>query len=203
MAIRQVAKMGHPILRRVAAPVEDPTDPEVARLAADMQDTLEDLGASGIAAPQVFVSQRIVVYRMIESRIPAGSGIKPVPWTVMINPVLTPLDDETVPMWERCLSIPGLHGKVNRYARIGVEYLTLAGNTVRDEAHGTWAALLQHECDHLDGVLYPMRMSDMSLLAFNDSPGPLADDVAARPGEIDPLFIDLVARWPTRDRWTA
>ena len=158
MAILQIAKMGHPVLRRVAARVDDPTDPEIARLAADMQETLEDIGASGVAAPQVFVEKRVVVYRMIAARIPAGSGLEPVPWTVMVNPEITPLTDTKAPVWERCLSIPGLHGKAPRWPQISITYQTLDGETVNHDAHGSWAALLQHECDHLDGILYPMRM---------------------------------------------
>ncbi|MXY15699.1 MAG: peptide deformylase [Acidobacteria bacterium] len=203
MAILKIARMGHPILRRKAAEIADPTDPEIARLADDMRDTLEDLGASGVAAPQVFVGKRLVVYRLRADRIPAGAGYAPVPWTAMVNPVLTPLVEEKELVWERCLSIPGLHGRVPRWPRIGVQYRTLAGDTITHEATGTWAALLQHECDHLDGVLYPMRMSDLSLLAFNDSPGPLAEHAAREASAIDPLFLDLVERWPTRERWAA
>ena len=201
MAILKIARMGHPVLSRVATRVEDPTDPEIARLAADMRETLEDIGASGIAAPQVFVEKRVVVYRMIAARIPAGSGIEPVPWTVMVNPEITPLAEEKIPVWERCLSIPGLHGKVPRFPRISIRYQTLEGGTVEQEAHGTWSALLQHECDHLDGVLSPMRMEDLSLLAFNESPGPLAEEAAQYPDRVDPLFLDLVEQWPTRGRW--
>jgi len=203
MAVLSIAKMGHPILRKPAAEVADPTAPEIARLAADMQETLEHIGASGIAAPQVYVSRRVVVYRMIAARIPAGSGLKPVPWTVMVNPVITPLTEDTAPVWERCLSLPGLHGQVPRYPRVAVEYQTLEGETIRDEAHATWASLLQHECDHLDGVLFPMRMSDIGMLAFNDSPGPLAEEAKTSPDQIDPLFLDLVEQWPNRERWMA
>jgi peptide deformylase len=201
MAILKIAKMGHPVLRRVAARVDDPTDPEIARLAADMRETLEDIGASGLAAPQVFSEKRVVVYRMIAERIPAGSDIQPVPWTVMVNPEITSLTEDKVPVWERCLSIPGLHGKVPRYPRISIRYQTLEGATVEHEAHSTWAALLQHECDHLDGILYPMRMDDLSLLAFNEAPGALTEEAAEHPDHLDPLFLDLVERWPTRERW--
>jgi len=201
MSILTIAKMGHPVLRRVAAKVDDPTDPAIARLAADMRETLDEIGASGLAATQVFVEKRIVVYRVGASRIPAGSGLQPVPWTVMINPVITPLTDDKVAVWERCLSIPGLHGKVPRYPRISIRYQTLEGGTVEHEAHSSWAALLQHECDHLDGVLYPMQMDDLSLLAFNEAPGALAQEAAANPSQVDPLFLDLVECWPARERW--
>ena len=106
MSILTIAKMGHPVLRRVAAKVDDPTDPEIARVAAHMRETLEEIGASGLAAPQVFVEKRVVVYRISAARIPAGSDLQPVPWTVMVNPEITPLTKDRVLAWERCLSIP-------------------------------------------------------------------------------------------------
>jgi peptide deformylase len=201
MAVLRIAKMGNPVLMQKAAPVEDPTAAEIRQLAADMQETLEDIGASGLAANQVFVPKRVVVYRMIALRIPAGSGIPPRPWTVMINPVITPKAPEKTPVWERCLSVPGLHGKVPRFLKIEITYLDLEGKRHAYEAHSSWAALLQHECDHLDGVLFPMRMTDLSLLAYNDEPGPLAKELARGERDIDPLFIDLVERWPGRARW--
>ena len=122
MAVLRIAKMGNPVLLQKAAPVLDPTAPEIRQLAADMQETLEDIGASGLAAPQVFASKRVVVYRMIASRIPQGSGLHPRPWTAMINPVITPKADTKTPVWERCLSIPGLHGKVPRFVHINITY---------------------------------------------------------------------------------
>ena len=201
MAVLRIAKMGNPVLMQKAAPVADPAAPEIRALAADMRETLEDIGASGLAAPQVFVAKRVVVYRVIAARIPKGSGLEPRPWTVMVNPVITPKTEAKTPVWERCLSIPGLHGKVPRFMHIHIAYQDLAGRTVSHDAHSSWAALLQHECDHLDGIVYPMRMSDLSLLAYNDEPGPLAREVAADPGGIDPLFLDLVERWPGRARW--
>ena len=193
--------MGNPVLLKVAEPVSDPGAPEIRQLAADMRDTLEDIGASGLAAPQVFVSKRVVVYRIIASRIPEGSGLVPRPWTVMINPVITPKAPVKTPVWERCLSIPGLHGKVPRHMHIEISYQDLDGNSHRHDAHSSWAALLQHECDHLDGVVFPMRMTDLALLAYNEEPGPLAKEVIVDPRGIDPLFIDLVEKWPGRDRW--
>ena len=201
MAVLRIAKMGNPVLAQAAAPVADPRAPEIRRLAADMIETLEDIGASGLAAPQVFASKRVVVYRMIAARIPEGSGIEPRPWTVMVNPMITPRTGDMTPVWERCLSIPGLHGKVPRFLHIEISFQDLEGKTHRHEAHSSWAALLQHECDHLDGVVYPMRMTDLALLAYNDEPGPLAREVSANPKGIDPLFIDLVERWPGRARW--
>jgi peptide deformylase len=201
MAVLRIARMGNPVLLQKALPVADPAAPEIRALAADMQETLEDIGASGLAAPQVFVGKRVVVYRVIAARIPKGSGLEPRPWTVMVNPVITPKTEAKTPVWERCLSIPGLHGKVPRYLHIHVSYQDLDGRTVSHDAHSSWAALLQHECDHLDGIVYPMRMTDMTTLAYNDEPGPLAREVAADPEGVDPLFIDLVERWPGRARW--
>src|SRR2546421_3382650 len=130
MAVLRIAKMGNPVLLTKAEPVADPRAPEIKQLAADMQETLEDIGASGLAAPQVFVSKRVVVYRIIAARIPQGSGLEPRPWTVMVNPVITPKTEKKTALWERCLSIPGLHGKVPRYLRIGIRYQDLQGRTV-------------------------------------------------------------------------
>jgi peptide deformylase len=201
VAVLRIAKMGNPVLLQKAAPVDDPTAPEIAALARDMQDTIEDIGASGLAAPQVFVAKRIVVYRMIAARIPRGSGLEPRPWTVMVNPVITPLTQAKNLVWERCLSVPGLHGKVPRHPHVSIRYQDLHGRTVSHEATSSWAALLQHECDHLDGIVYPMRMTDLSLLAYNEEPGPLAREMAAHAEGVDPLFADLVERWPARERW--
>jgi peptide deformylase len=201
MAVLRIARMGNPVLLEPSQPVADPTAPEIRRLAQDMQDTIEDIGASGIAAPQVFVPKRVVVYRMIASRIPPGSGLQPRPWTVMVNPVIKPKSEDQRDVWERCLSVPGLHGKVPRYTSIQISYFDLEGKQHRHEATSSWAALLQHECDHLDGILYPMRMTDLSLLAYNEEPGPLARELATGDKTIDPLFVDLVARWPGRTRW--
>ena len=200
MAVLRIAKMGNPALQKVADPVRDPTAEEVATLARDMQETLEDIGASGLAAPQVMVNLRVVVYRIIPSRIPKGSGLKSIPWTVMINPEITPTTETQTEVWERCLSIPGLHGKVPRWPKVSIRYQTLTGDWLSHNAYSSWAALLQHECDHLDGVLYPARMTNLSLLSYNDEPGQLARDVA-NDTNIDPLFVDLVESWPARKRW--
>src|SRR5438046_5929964 len=123
MAVLRIAKMGNPVLLRKAEPVADPTAPEIRQLAADMQETLEDIGASGLAAPQVFVSQRVVVYRMIAARIPKGSGLEPRPWTVMVNPVITPKAETKTRVWRRCLSVPGLHGKLPGHLHLEISYL--------------------------------------------------------------------------------
>jgi len=201
MAIRKIARMGNPVLNRVAAAVVDPGDPEIARLAGDMKDTLVDIGAFGIAAPQVFESVRVVVYRLSPGLV---EGVEEVadPWVVMVNPVVTPLAEQTGLGWERCLSIPGLHGKVPRHQRVGVAYQTLSGEEVSNQGDGAYAVLLQHECDHLDGVLYPMRMTDLSMLEFDAEPGHLARDLAD--GEaMWPRLRQLVDDWPGREQWMA
>lgn len=199
MAIRRIARMGNPVLNRVAAPVADPTDPEIVRLARDMQDTLIDVGGSGLAAPQVFESVRVVVYRL-SPRLLAEAEAGAEPWCVMVNPELTLLGEDTELGWERCLSIPGLHGKVARHRRLACRYRTLDGEEVRHEAEGAHAVLLQHECDHLDGILYPMRMDDLALLEFDAEPGHLARDMAA--GEkVWPVLRGLVEAWPGRAQW--
>ena len=200
MAVLRIARMGNPVLLQPSAPVADPTAPEIRKLAQDMQDTIEDIGASGLAAPQVFVPKRVVVYRMIASRIPPGSGLEPRPWTVLVNPVITPKSQTQREVWERCLSVPGLHGKVPRYTDIQISYFDLDGKKHSHDATSSWAALLQHECDHLDGILYPMRMKDLSLLAYNEEPGPLAKEIRKGDKSIDPLFVDLVERWPGKDK---
>ena len=202
MSVLRIAKMGNPILLKKARPIENPTAPEIKALARDMQDTLVDIGGSGLAAPQVMQDLRMVVYRMIPQRIPAASDLKPIPWTVMINPEIKPIKKRKIEVWERCLSIPGLHGKVPRWPEITIDYQTLSGERVSQVAKSSWAALLQHECDHLDGFLYPMRMEDLSLLAFNEEPGPLArESLQEGTNRIDPLFLDLVQSWPAKHTW--
>ena len=196
MAVRRIAQMGNPILSQIAKPIDDPTDPEIARLAEDMKDTLIDIGGSGIAAPQVFESLRLVVYR-VSNRLDADAVEAADPWVVLVNPVLTYSDDTMIDGWERCLSVPGLHGKVSRYKHLHMRYQTLSGETVELDASGALAALLQHECDHLDGVLYPMRMTDLSKLEFNAEPGHLAQDIADGQ-KVWPVLRGLVDAWPGR-----
>ena len=185
MAILKIARMGNPVLKAVAAPIEDPTDPKWARLVDDMRDTLVDIHANGLAAPQVHVSNQLVLYRVAEYQIPPGSAMKPVPWTVLINPVIAPLTEEKKLIWERCLSVPGLHGQVPRFTHVGCEAKGLKGERIAVEARGFYASLLQHECDHLDGVLYPMRMTDMSSLSFNSELGDRGFFMPRLPSEFD------------------
>lgn len=171
MAILKIARMGHPILRRPAAAVDDPTAPEIARLIADMIETMADAPGIGLAAPQVHVSRRVVVFHVPKSRATdpdakEGDAGGPVPLTVLINPVIEPLGDDTAPDWESCLSVPGLTGVVPRFKRIRYRGSTPAGGMVERIAEGFHARVVQHECDHLDGILYPQRMDDLALLGF-------------------------------------
>jgi peptide deformylase len=171
MAILKIARMGHPVLKRVADPVVDPTAPEIHRLINDMVDTLEDIGGAGLAAPQVHVPLRVVIFRVPSARIAAEDGeageTPPgIPLTALINPEITPLGPETVAGIEACLSVPGLAGMVPRYRHIRYRALAPDGSVIAREASGFHARVVQHECDHLDGILYPMRMTDMTSLSF-------------------------------------
>ena len=171
MAILKIARMGHPVLRRPAEPVADPTAPEIARLVADMVETMADAEGIGLAAPQVHVPRRIVVFFVPKARArnpdaPEGNADGPVPLTVLVNPVIEPLSDETEVGWEGCLSVPGLTGAVPRFKRIRYRGSTPAGGIVERVCEGFHARVVQHECDHLDGILYPQRMTDLTLLGF-------------------------------------
>ncbi|ANK79538.1 MAG: peptide deformylase [Rhizobiales bacterium NRL2] len=162
MAILKIAKMGHPVLRQVAEPVEDPTAPGILRLVGDMMATLEDIAGAGLAAPQVHVSKRVVMFH-----VPPGRGDpETVPFTVLVNPRIEVLTDETEAGWEGCLSVPGLRGLVSRPAYIRYSGYGVDGQRIEREAKGFHARVVQHECDHLDGVLYPQRMDDLSRLIF-------------------------------------
>lgn len=165
MAILKIARMGHPVLRRSAAAVADPTTPEIARLVADMIETLADVGGVGLAAPQVHVPLRVVIFHVPSARSGEEEGIG---LTVLVNPEIVPLDGEQLTAYEACLSLPGMTGAVPRWTRIRYAGVGLDGAAIEREASGFHARVVQHECDHLDGVLYPMRMPDMSTFGFAD-----------------------------------
>jgi peptide deformylase len=168
MAILKIARMGHPVLRRRADPVSDPTQPEIRRLIRDMVETLEDIGGAGLAAPQVHVGVRVVIFRVPAERTTEQPGDEAQGLTVLFNPAVEPLGGEAALGWEGCLSLPGLRGAVPRACRVRYTGLGLDGETIEREAAGFHARVVQHECDHLDGILYPQRMTDLSLLAFNE-----------------------------------
>ncbi len=164
MAILKIARMGHPVLRDVAGPVDDPTAPEIASLIRDMVETMQDANGTGLAAPQVYVPLRIVVYFVDAGR----NGGDSVPLTVLINPVLEPLDEGEEYGWEGCLSVPGLTGLVPRATALKWHALAPDGSEIGGIARGFHARVLQHECDHLDGILYPARMDRPEFLLFVD-----------------------------------
>ncbi len=166
MALLKIARMGHPVLRAVAAPVEDPSAPWVHQLVDDMMETMEDAGGTGIAAPQVHVSRRVVIFQVGPERLTGLPGDDEQELTVLINPVIEPLGHERGFGWEGCLSVPGLRGVVPRPLQIRYRAQTLEGGIIEREAAGFHARVVQHECDHLDGILYPQRMNDHRLLMF-------------------------------------
>ncbi|HLJ63074.1 MAG TPA: peptide deformylase [Stellaceae bacterium] len=168
MAILKIARMGHPVLRARALPIEDPRDPEVARLVADMTETLADIGGAGLAAPQIHVSKCLVIFQVPEARLTSHPEDRPQTLMALINPVIEGLGHETELGYEGCLSVPGLRGVVPRYRRIRYRGLSLDGDTIDRVVAGFHARVVQHECDHLDGILYPQRMTDLRALAFTE-----------------------------------
>ena len=162
MALLKIARMGHPVLARIARPIDDPGAEEVRRLIADMAETMADAEGIGLAAPQVYRPLRLILFCDVDAREDAPHR----PPVALINPAIEPLDDAIVPGLEGCLSIPGLRGIVPRHARIGYRGLTPDGNVIEREANGLHARVVQHEVDHLDGILYPMRMRDLRQLSF-------------------------------------
>ena len=167
MTLLKIARMGHPVLLRRADAVEDPTSPDSARLGADMIETMEDAGGVGLAAPQVHRSCRVFVYRVPDARGTGAPDDQPCGPQVLINPHLAPLDGGTVLRLEGCLSIPGLRGWVPRHVRIAYHGLDARGRRVEGTASGFLANVMQHEYDHLDGILYPMRMNDLGKMGFD------------------------------------
>ncbi len=166
MALLKIARMGHPVLRAASTVVDDPTAPWVGRLVEDMIETMEDAGGTGIAAPQVHEPRRVVVFRVPEERVTEMPGDSAQDLTVLVNPVVELLGQERALGWEGCLSVPGLRGVVPRHLRIRYRGLGLDGEPIDREVEGFHARVVQHECDHLDGVLYPQRMTDHRLLVF-------------------------------------
>jgi len=187
MALLKIARMGHPVLRAAAAAVEHPTAPWVRRLVEDMIDTMEDAGGTGLAAPQVHMPHRIVVFRVGGERLTELPGDTEQDLTVLINPVIEPIGTERGLGWEGCLSVPGLRGVVPRDLYIRYRGVGLDGAPVERAAAGFHARVVQHECDHLDGILYPQRMTDHRLLVFLEElqrhPIDLAEFLAAEAGK--------------------
>ena len=191
MAILKIARMGHPVLRGKAADIADPGAPEIRRLIGDMMETLADAGGAGLAAPQVHQPLRVVIFHIPPEGPPEGPNEEPEegadegaeeaqgttrpppepppgPPQILINPVIEPIAEEMEIGWEGCLSVPGLRGLVPRFTAIRYRGLDGEGAAIERTASGFHARVVQHECDHLDGILYPMRMPDLSLLGFEE-----------------------------------
>ena len=180
MAILKIARMGHPVLMTPARAVADPTDPAVHALINDMVETMLDAPGIGLAAPQVHVPARIVVFHVPEGR----GGSAGVPLTALINPVIEPVGEDMAEGMEGCLSLPEMAGTVPRHTHIRYRALNPDGSTLEREATGFHARVVQHECDHLDGILYPMRMTDLSKLGYADEMAKGRED-AETEGAID------------------
>lgn len=176
MAIRKIARMGHPVLKGVAKPVPDPTDRQVKALVRDMIETMIDANGAGLAAPQVYEPWRIVVFQAPPERAPeeideAEAFDHTAPLTVLINPEIEILTEEREKGWEGCLSVPGLRGAVPRYTALRYRGVSITGERIERVARGFHARVVQHECDHLDGILYPQRMDDLGELIFETEAG--------------------------------
>ncbi len=166
MAVKTVFRMGNPILKMIAAPVTEFNTPELNNLIEDMFDTMAATNGVGLAAPQIGVSKRVVVFSV--SKNPRYPEADPVPETVLINPQIEFLGDKISEDWEGCLSIPGLRGKVPRYEEIIYRGYDPQGQKMECQVSGFHARVVQHEVDHLDGVLYPQRIQDMQKFGFEE-----------------------------------
>jgi peptide deformylase len=166
MAVRPILRLGHPLLRQIAAPVTELDTPELHALVEDMLDTMRANNGAGLAAVQIGVSLRVVVFEVIHNeRYP---GVEPVPLTVLVNPQIDFLGDEREEGWEGCLSVPGLRGLVPRYKRLRYRGSDQYGAPIDRTVADFHARVVQHECDHLDGVLYPQRIEDMTSFGFQE-----------------------------------
>jgi peptide deformylase len=177
MSVREILKMGDPRLLRVAQPVHAFDTPELHALVADLRDTMAAANGAGLAAPQIGVDLQLVIFGTDEPN-PRYPDAPMVPRTVLVNPIVTPLGNEEEEDWEGCLSVPGLRGVVPRWRRIRYTGYDPQGNPIDREAEGFHARVVQHECDHLAGKLYPMRVRDFTRFGFTEIlfPGLDADD---------------------------
>ena len=167
MAILKIAKMGHPILCKKAEKIKDPTSKDVKILVKDMLETLDDLGGVGVglAAPQVHVSKQIIIFRILDDQEKESDEIK---ITALINPNITKISEETENQWEGCLSIPGMLGLVKRHSSISYEGFDISGNKIQRNAEGLEARIIQHECDHLNGIVFTHRLVDKKAYGYTD-----------------------------------
>jgi len=166
MAVRTILRMGDPRLLQSAAPVRDFAEPALRALIVDLQETMRAAGGAGLAAPQIGVGLQVVVFGFESS--PRYPDAEPVPETILVNPLITPLDEEIEEGWEGCLSVPGMRGVVPRYRHVRYRGFDQHGEAIDRTVSGFHARVLQHECDHLNGVLYLMRMRDFTRFGFTD-----------------------------------
>ena len=164
--IRDVLRMGDPRLLEMSKPVEVFGTPQLRDLITDMRDTMAHLRGAGLAAPQIAVPLRVVIFGV--SRNPRYPDAEEVPDTVLINPVITPIGSEMEEAWEGCLSVPAMRGVVPRYTQLRYQGFDESGAPIDRSVAGFHARVVQHECDHLDGILYPMRIRDLSQFGFVD-----------------------------------
>ncbi len=184
MALLKIARIGHPVLLEPALAVDDPCAPEIAALVTDMVETLADADGAGLAAPQVHVGKRVVVFHVPPARRAASrysdAGLDEetdaVPLTILINPEIELIGEETAEAFESCLSLPGMAGRVSRHVRIRYRGVGLAGEVIECLAEGFHARLVQHECDHLDGILYPQRMDGLATFGYVEEMASSRDD---------------------------
>lgn len=167
MAVRDVLKMGDPRLLEPARPVEDFASPALAGLIEDMHDTMRALHGAGLAAPQIGVGLQVVLFEVNAN--PRYPDVETVPFTVLVNPVLTPLSDAIEEGWEGCLSVPGMRGLVPRFAELRYQGFDAAGRPIDRSVSGFHARVVQHETDHLNGILYPMRIRDLRHFGFTET----------------------------------
>jgi peptide deformylase len=164
--IREVLRMGDPRLLEKSRAVDTFDTPDLHTLVKDMRDTMAHLNGAGLAAPQIAVPLRVVIFGVV--RNPRYPDAEEVPDTVLINPVITPIGDEIEDAWEGCLSVPGMRGVVPRFRRLRYRGFDEAGRPIDRSVEGFHARVVQHEYDHLDGILYPMRIRDMAMFGFVD-----------------------------------
>ena len=165
MAIRDILKMGNPDLLKASEPIDFEKD-DLTTLIEDMKETMKANDGAGLAAPQIGVFKRLVIFGFdTNDRYPEADSV---PFTVLINPTITPLSDEQENGWEGCLSVPGLRGVVPRYTHIKYEGYDAEGNKIEREVEDFHARVVQHECDHLDGILYPMKIEDYRYFGFHE-----------------------------------
>ena len=168
MAVRPILRLGHPCLRQVAAPVTEFATPELKALVADMLDTMRANDGAGLAAIQIGVLLRVVVFEVELGENPRYPEAGGVPLTVLVNPEIEPLGNDRALGWEGCLSVPGMRGVVPRYTRLRYRGFDELGQRIDRTVDGFHARVVQHECDHLDGILYPQRIEDMTSFGFQD-----------------------------------